>query len=68
LVIPGATGYTLARQYRGMMAISIASALLAVTAGLVISYYLDIASGAAIVLSSAALFLFASLAGRVRRA
>lgn len=68
LVIPGATGYALARHYRGMMAISIASALLAVTAGLVISYYLDIASGAAIVLSSAALFLFASLGGRARRA
>lgn len=68
LVIPGATGYALARHYRGMMAISIASALAAVTAGLVISYYLDIASGAAIVLSSAALFLFASLGGRARRA
>jgi len=56
----------LAENYRGQFVISILSALVSVFAGLTLSYYFDIASGATIVLSSAFLFLLATvLRGRI---
>ncbi|MBI4539442.1 MAG: metal ABC transporter permease [Gemmatimonadetes bacterium] len=63
LVIPAATGQTLARSMRGMLAISIAGALTAVIGGLWLSWLWNLPSGAAIVLLSAALFFAAFLVG-----
>ncbi|VAX17605.1 Zinc ABC transporter, inner membrane permease protein ZnuB [hydrothermal vent metagenome] len=64
LVMPGAIGHTLAENYRGQFVISILSALASVFTGLTLSYYFDIASGATIVLSSAFLFLLATIFSR----
>ncbi len=61
LVIPGAVGYALAGNYRMQFVISIATSLISVITGLTVSYYFDIASGAAIVLSCAFLFLLSAL-------
>lgn len=66
LVIPAAIGYQLARGYRGMMAISVGSAVAGVTVGLVLSYRFDMAAGAAIVLVLAAGFFLALGIGRSR--
>jgi zinc transport system permease protein len=59
LVIPAATGQTLASSVRGMVVFSVAAALLSVGAGLWLSWLWSLPSGAAIVLFSAVLF-FAS--------
>jgi zinc transport system permease protein len=64
LVIPAAIGYQLARGYRAMLAISATSAVLSAIAGLFISYFLNVAAGATIVLVLAALFFFALALGR----
>jgi manganese/iron transport system permease protein len=58
LVTPAATAYLITRRLHYMM---LAAAIFAVTAGLVglyLSFYFSIASGAAIVLTSTAVFLF----------
>ncbi len=57
IVIPGATGQRLCDNYRGMLAVSIATGLLGSTGGLVLSYYLPIPPGAAIVLIMTGLFV-----------
>lgn len=57
IVIPGATGLQLSRDYRKVILLSLASATLSVVAGLQISFTLNIASGATIVLVMFALFL-----------
>ena len=67
LVIPAAIGYQLADGYRGMLGIAVCSAALSAVAGLCISYVLDIAAGATIVLVLTALFFAAVGVGRVRR-
>ncbi len=67
LVIPAAIGYQLARGYRGMLGISASSAVLSGIAGLFLSYFLNIAAGATIVLVLAALFFLALALGRSRR-
>ncbi len=67
LVIPGAAGIQLSKNYRGVMAVSVVSALCAVVLGLVLSYEFDLASGASIVLVLFGLFL-AALALSPRRA
>lgn len=67
LVIPAATGQTLARSLRGMMVLSVASALVAVAGGLWLSWMWDLPSGASIVMLSAALFFVALGVGRIRR-
>ena len=59
LVIPAATGQTLARSVRGMVAISVVAALVSVAMGLWLSWLWVLPSGASIVLFAAALF-FAS--------
>ncbi|HSG50009.1 MAG TPA: metal ABC transporter permease, partial [Longimicrobiales bacterium] len=64
LVIPAATGQAVARSLAGMLSIAVGSALVAVTAGLWLSWTWDLPSGAAIVLVSAALFFVAVVLGR----
>jgi zinc transport system permease protein len=61
LVVPGATGQALASTMRGMLAVSVVSAVLSVVGGLWLSWLLDLPPGASIVLLSA-LFFFAALA------
>jgi zinc transport system permease protein len=68
LVIPAATGQALARSVRGMVVISIGSALLSVGAGLWLSYLWTLPSGASVVLFSAALFFVSYLLGNLRKA
>lgn len=66
LVIPAATGQALARSLRGMVALSVASAVAAVVGGLWLSWTWDLPSGASIVMLSAGLFFLAVVAGRIR--
>jgi zinc transport system permease protein len=67
LVIPAATGQALARSIKGMVAISVGSALLSVAAGLWLSWIWSLPSGASIVLFGAALFFVAYVLGTLRR-
>jgi zinc transport system permease protein len=64
LVIPAATGQLAARSMRGMLAISIATALIAVIAGLWLSWLSNLPSGATIVLLAAIIFFAAFLVRR----
>jgi manganese/iron transport system permease protein len=59
LVTPPAAAYLLARRLPAMMALAAAIAALSGVIGLYLSYYLSIASGAAIVLTATAFFLAA---------
>ncbi len=59
LVTPGATAYLLTRRLPSMMALSAVFGAVASLTGLYLSYYLNIASGAAIVLVATFLFLIA---------
>jgi ABC-type Mn2+/Zn2+ transport system permease subunit len=61
LVTPAATAYLLTRRLPVMMASAAAIGALSAIAGLYISYYVNIASGAAIVLVTTALFVLAFL-------
>lgn len=67
LVIPAAIGYQLARGYRAMLCLSVAAAVLSAVIGLFVSYFLNIAAGATIVLVLTVLFFAALAAGRTRR-
>jgi ABC-type Mn2+/Zn2+ transport system permease subunit len=66
LVVPGATGQAVASTMRGMLAVSVASAVLSVVGGLWLSWLWDLPPGASIVLLSAVIF-FAALAVGARR-
>jgi len=57
LVTPAASAYLVTRQLHRMMVIAAILAALAGVIGLYLSYYLSIASGSAIVLTSTALFI-----------
>ena len=57
LVIPGATGLQVWRNYRGALAVSLVTGLASVVTGLFLSFRFDVASGATIVLILFALFL-----------
>lgn len=59
LVTPGATAYLLTRQLPSMMVLAALFGALSSIVGLFASYYLNIASGAAIVLSATLFFLIA---------
>lgn len=59
LIIPGATAVFLSCRFRTMILISILTGVIATCAGLTLSYYLNLASGATIVLSATALFFAA---------
>lgn len=61
LVTPAATAYLLARRLDRMMVLSAALGALASVIGLYISYYANIASGAAVVLVATGFFLLAFL-------
>ncbi len=62
LVIPAAIAYQLTRDYRRMLALAVTIAVAATSAGLVLSYTVDAAAGATIVLLLAAMFGTALLA------
>lgn len=61
LVTPGATAYLLTRRLPAMMAVAALIGALSSVAGLYFSYYLNVASGAAVVLTATALFVLAFL-------
>jgi manganese/iron transport system permease protein len=61
LVTPGATAYLLTRRLPRMMAVSAVLGALSGIIGLYASYYLNVVSGAAIVLTATAFFLLAFL-------
>jgi ABC-type Mn2+/Zn2+ transport system permease subunit len=61
LVTPGATAYLLTRRLPSMMAISAGVGAISSVLGLYASYYLNISSGAAIVLVATAFFILAYL-------
>jgi len=63
LVTPSATAYLLTERFFRMMVLGVVLAALAAVIGLYLSYYLNVASGAAIVLVSTCLF-FLVLGGR----
>ncbi len=65
VVIPAATSLRLARNFRGALLIAVLAALTSVVAGIVLSFYLNIAAGGAIV--ACAILLFAASAPLVRR-
>jgi len=56
LVTPSATAYLLTERFFRMMALGVLFSVLAVVVGLYLSFYLNVASGAAIVLVSTCLF------------
>ena len=77
LVTPAATASLLTRRLPAMMAVAALVGVLSSVTGLYVSYYLDVASGAAIVLAATVLFVAAFVfapgrglvwRGRVRRA
>jgi manganese/iron transport system permease protein len=68
LITPAATGYLLARRLPAMLAIAVIVGVFSGIAGLYVSYYVAVASGAAIVLVATACFGAAWAATRFRRA
>jgi zinc transport system permease protein len=56
LVLPAATAYQLAQTYRKVLALSVISGIVSLVVGLVVSYALDLPSGATIVLCACILF------------
>lgn len=67
LVIPAITGYELARNFRGVLVVSLVSGVITATAGLFLSYHLNLPSGATIVLCATLLFFAAMLFSPRRR-
>jgi ABC-type Mn2+/Zn2+ transport system permease subunit len=67
LVTPGATAYLLTRRLPAMMAVAALVGAFSSIVGLYASYYLNIASGAAIVLTATSCFLLAFVFVRGRR-
>jgi ABC-type Mn2+/Zn2+ transport system permease subunit len=67
LVTPAATAYLLTHRLPVMMGLAALFASLAGVVGLYLSYYLSIASGAAIVLTATAFFLVVFLIKRLRK-
>jgi ABC-type Mn2+/Zn2+ transport system permease subunit len=61
LVTPGATAYLLTRRLPTMMAVAAAIGAFSSLAGLYLSFYANIASGAAIVLVATAVFMLVYL-------
>lgn len=67
LVIPAAASYQLTRNFGRMMLISVLIGLVSGILGLFLSYWWDLASGATIVLTAAAIFFICFLFSPVRR-
>jgi manganese/iron transport system permease protein len=61
LVTPGATAYLLTRRLPSMMLVSAGFGVVSSIVGLYLSYYANVASGAAIVLTATAIFLIVFL-------
>jgi manganese/iron transport system permease protein len=68
LVTPAAIGQLVASSFTRLMAVAIAVGVLSPVAGLYLSYWLDAATGATIVLVETAIFIVALLARRGRSA
>lgn len=66
LVTPSATAYLLTKRFHHMIAASMLIGCLSALLGIYLSYYLDVASGSAIILTATALF-FVALAFTGRR-
>ncbi len=66
LVTPAATAYLLTRRLSRMMALSAAIGAASSVAGLYFSYYLNVASGAAVVLTATIVFMVAFVAAPQR--
>lgn len=66
LVTPAATGYLLARRLAPMMAVAAAVGVVSSVIGLYVSYYANVSSGAAIVLTATVLFFIAFLLSPTR--
>ncbi len=64
LVIPAITALRLARNFRSTLWIAVLCSLISVVAGMIVSFYLDIAAGGAIVLVALILFGVASAGSR----
>jgi len=64
LVIPAVTALRLARSFRTTLVVAVACSLVSVLVGMIVSFYLDIAAGGAIVLAALTLFGAATLARR----
>jgi ABC-type Mn2+/Zn2+ transport system permease subunit len=68
LVTPSATAHLLTRRFHHMILASVALGSLSALLGIYLSYYLDLASGAAIILVATALFFVTlALTGRARK-
>ena len=67
LVTPSATAYLLTNRFSRMMLLGILFAALAAVSGLYLSYYTNLASGPAIVLTATVAFVLAFLFSRRRR-
>ncbi|NPA92551.1 MAG: metal ABC transporter permease [Chloroflexi bacterium] len=68
LVTPAASAYQLSRSFGKMMALSAFFGVLSVVVGLILSYYLNTASGATVVLTATAIFGLTLLWRRWREA
>ncbi|MBM4442548.1 MAG: DUF1007 family protein [Candidatus Rokubacteria bacterium] len=66
IVIPTLAGFALARSFRGALLTAMAMALLAMGAGLILAYYLGLAAGASVVLTSLVLFALTVPVRRLR--
>lgn len=67
LVTPGATAYLVTRRLSSMMLLAAITGAVSAVAGLYLSYYANVASGAAIVLVATAIFMLTFFAAPRRR-
>jgi len=67
IVTPAAAAYQLTDDFRRMMALSVLLGVGSALVGLFLSYWLNIASGATIVLTATAIFFLAALLSPRRR-
>lgn len=67
LIGPGATAFLLARQFERMLVIAVTVAVVSCVVGTLVSFHIDGATGPAIVLTQALIFLVVFVIGLVRR-
>lgn len=65
LISPGITAYLLTKRFASMLLIAIGSALLSTVLGIILSYHLDSATGATVVLTQAAFFILALILSKL---
>jgi len=63
LITPGATAYLLTRRFGRMLALAVLVTAIAAVLGIYLSYYLDVSTGGAVVVSQSLLFVLAYLFG-----